>query len=62
MKKHSKRRRESSAPIPVVVVMPAEAPLVPDLSKIDFEALRRRFKESREKNANLEKLKDSIRA
>ena len=33
-----------------------------DLSKIDFEALRRRFKESKHKNTDLEVLKAAIRA
>ncbi len=37
------------------------APVI-DLSKIDFEALNRRFKESKHKNTGLEQLKAAIRA
>jgi len=44
------------------VGMPSKAPPVMDLSKIDFEALRKRFKESRHKNTDLEVLKAAIRA
>ena len=33
-----------------------------DLSEIDFEALRRRFKDSEHKNTDLEVLKAAIRA
>ena len=33
-----------------------------DLTKIDFEALRSRFKESKHKNTDLEVLKAAIRA
>ena len=40
---------------------PPPAPAV-DLSKIDFEALRRRFKESKHRNTDLEVLKAAIRA
>jgi type I restriction enzyme, R subunit len=44
------------------VAMPAKpAPLL-DLSKIDFEALSKRFKASRHKNTDLEVLKAAIRA
>lgn len=42
--------------------MPAKPAPVMDLSKIDFEALRRRFKESKHKNTDLEVLKATIRA
>ncbi len=42
--------------------MPAKPAPVMELSKIDFEALRSRFKESRHKNTDLEVLKAAIRA
>ena len=41
--------------------LPKPAPVM-DLSKIDFEALRKRFKESKHKNTDLEVLKAAIRA
>jgi type I restriction enzyme, R subunit len=44
------------------VAMPSKAVPVIDLSKIDFEALRKRFKESKHKNTDLEVLKAAIRA
>jgi type I restriction enzyme, R subunit len=44
------------------VDMPAKPAPVMDLSKIDFEALRRRFKESKHRNTDLEVLKATIRA
>jgi len=44
------------------VAMPTKPAPVLDLSKIDFEALRRRFKESKHKNTDLEVLKAAIRA
>jgi type I restriction enzyme R subunit len=44
------------------VDMPAKPAPVMDLSKIDFEALRCRFKTSKSKNTDLEVLKASIRA
>ncbi|MDA1278227.1 MAG: DUF3387 domain-containing protein [Verrucomicrobia bacterium] len=44
------------------VDMPAKPSPVMDLSKIDFEALRSRFKEARHKNTDLEVLKATIRA
>jgi type I restriction enzyme R subunit len=44
------------------VGMPAKPVPVMDLSKIDFEALRRRFKESKHRNTDLEILKAAIRA
>jgi type I restriction enzyme R subunit len=44
------------------VEMPAKPAPVMDLSKIDFEALRARFKESKHKNTDLEVLKAAIRA
>ncbi len=44
------------------VDMPAKPAPVMDLSKIDFEALRSRFKESKQKNTDLEVLKAAIRA
>jgi type I restriction enzyme R subunit len=44
------------------VEMPAKPAPVMDLSKIDFEALRSRFKESKHKNTDLEVLKAAIRA
>ena len=44
------------------VNMPAKPAPVMDLSKIDFEALRSRFKESKHKNTDLEVLKAAIRA
>jgi len=42
--------------------MPAKPAPVMDLSKIDFEALRSRFNESKHKNTDLEVLKAAIRA
>ena len=44
------------------VAMPTKAAPVLDLSKIDFEALGLRFKESKHKNTDLEVLKAAIRA
>ena len=44
------------------VDMPAKPAPVMDLSKIDFEALRVRFKESKHKSTTLEVLKSAIRA
>jgi type I restriction enzyme R subunit len=44
------------------VDMPAKPVPVMDLSKIDFEALRKRFKESKHRNTDLEILKAAIRA
>jgi type I restriction enzyme R subunit len=44
------------------VAMPSRPAPVMDLSKIDFEALRKRFKESKHKNTDLEVLKAAIRA
>jgi type I restriction enzyme R subunit len=44
------------------VDIPAKPAPVMDLSKIDFEALRSRFKESKHKNTDLEVLKAAIRA
>ena len=44
------------------VAMPSKAAPVMDLSKIDFEALRKRFKKSKHKNTDLEVLKAAIRA
>jgi type I restriction enzyme R subunit len=44
------------------VDMPAKPAPVMDLSKIDFEALRSRFKESKHRNTDLEILKAVIRA
>jgi type I restriction enzyme R subunit len=44
------------------VDMPAKPAPVMDLSKIDFEALRKRFKESKYRNTDLEILKAAIRA
>jgi type I restriction enzyme R subunit len=44
------------------VDMPAKPAPVMDLSKIDFESLRSRFKESKHKNTDLEVLKAAIRA
>jgi type I restriction enzyme R subunit len=44
------------------VDMPAKPAPVMDLSKIDFKALRSRFKESKHKNTDLEVLKAAIRA
>jgi type I restriction enzyme R subunit len=44
------------------VDMPGNPAPVIDLSKIDFEALRSRFKESKHKNTDLEVLKAAIRA
>ena len=42
--------------------MPAQPAAVMDLSKIDFEALRKRFKDSKHRNTDLEILKAAIRA
>jgi type I restriction enzyme, R subunit len=42
--------------------MPAKPAPVMDLSKIDCEALRSRFRESKHKNTDLEFLKAAIRA
>jgi type I restriction enzyme, R subunit len=44
------------------VDMPAKPAPVMDLSKIDFEALRSRFEDSKHKNTDLEVLKAAIRA
>jgi type I restriction enzyme, R subunit len=44
------------------VAMPAKPAAMMDLSTIDFEALRKRFKESKHKNTDLEVLKAAIRA
>ena len=44
------------------VAMPTKPAPVLDLSKIDFEALRKRFKESKHRNTDLEVLKAAIRA
>jgi type I restriction enzyme, R subunit len=44
------------------VGMPAKPAPVMDLSKIDFEALRKRFKESNHRNTDLEMLKAAIHA
>ena len=44
------------------VSMPVKSLPLMDLSKIDFEALRRRFKEAKHKNTELEVLKAAIRA
>jgi type I restriction enzyme R subunit len=44
------------------VDMPTKPAPVMDLSKIDFEALAKRFKESKHKNTDLEVLKAAIRA
>ena len=44
------------------VAMPSKHAPVMDLSKIDFEKLRKRFKESKHKNTDLEVLKAAIRA
>ena len=44
------------------VAMPTRPTPVIDLSKIDFEALRKRFKESKHKNTDLEVLKAAISA
>jgi type I restriction enzyme R subunit len=43
------------------VSMPAKPVAVVDLSKIDFEALQRKFKEAKHKNTDLEVLKAAIR-
>lgn len=43
------------------VSMPAKAVAVVDLSKIDFEALQKKFKEAKHKNTDLEVLKAAIR-
>src|SRR6266566_8607448 len=42
--------------------MPTKPAPLMDLSKIDFQALRSRFKESKHKNTDLEVLKAAIRA
>ena len=42
--------------------MPAASTAIIDLSKIDFEALSKRFKKSKQKNTDLEVLKAAIRA
>src|SRR5260370_1363589 len=44
------------------VGMPAKPAPLMDLSKIDFEALRLRFKESKHRNTDLEVLRAAIRA
>jgi type I restriction enzyme R subunit len=44
------------------VAIPSRPAPVMDLSKIDFEALRKRFKDSKHKNTDLEVLKAAIRA
>lgn len=44
------------------VDMPVKPAPVMDLSKIDFEALRRRFRESKHQNTDLEVLKAAVRA
>src|ERR1043165_4418841 len=44
------------------VDMPAKPAPVLDLSKVDFEALRSRFKEAKHRNTDLEVLKAAIRA
>jgi type I restriction enzyme R subunit len=44
------------------VAMPSKPAPVMDLSKIDFEALGKRFKQSKHKNTDLEVLKAAIRA
>jgi type I restriction enzyme R subunit len=44
------------------VAMPSKPAPVMDLSKIDFQTLRKRFKESKHKNTDLEVLKAAIRA
>jgi type I restriction enzyme R subunit len=44
------------------VGMPGKSAPVMDLSRIDFEALRRRFRESKHQNTDLEVLKAAIRA
>jgi type I restriction enzyme R subunit len=44
------------------VAMPAKPTAMMDLSKIDFETLRKRFKESEHKNTDLEVLKAAIGA
>jgi type I restriction enzyme R subunit len=44
------------------VAMPAKPAPLMDLSKIDFEALRKRFKDSKHRNTDLEVLKAAIRA
>ena len=44
------------------VNLPAKPSPAMDLSKIDFEALRQRFKESKHRNTDLEVLKAAIRA
>jgi type I restriction enzyme, R subunit len=44
------------------VEMPGKPAPLMDLSKIDFEALRKRFKDSKHKNTDLEVLKAAIRA
>src|SRR5207245_5077002 len=44
------------------VDMPARSAPVIDLSKMDFEALRNRFKDSKHRNTDLEILKAAVRA
>jgi type I restriction enzyme R subunit len=44
------------------IAMPSKPAAVLDLSKIDFEALRKRFKASKHRNSDLEVLKAAIRA
>jgi type I restriction enzyme R subunit len=44
------------------IAIPARPAAAIDLSKIDFDALRQRFKETRHKNTDLEVLKAAIRA
>jgi len=44
------------------VEVPSTAVPLLDLSKIDFQALRRRFKQAKHKNTELETLKAAIRA
>jgi type I restriction enzyme R subunit len=46
----------------VGITINEKAPLTFDLSKIDFEALHQRFKQSKHKNTDLEVLKAAIRA
>lgn len=44
------------------VTMPATASALLDLSKVDFQALAKRFERSKTKNTDLEVLKAAIRA
>ncbi|MGH8022192.1 MAG: type I restriction enzyme subunit R domain-containing protein, partial [Limisphaerales bacterium] len=44
------------------VAMPSKASPVMDLSKLDFEALRQRFRDARHRNTSLEVLKAAVRA